>query len=320
MWRAELGAYLAGHGGEGAAVDELVESLRLDPRDAHALSTLGQLLASWYEPESHDAAAAAFRVVLALEPRNPDPWAMLGLYEESRGNVTDAIALIMMAAVLQPTDPTYYRRLADLWHLREGDPTAEEHAEAYASLSKALSPSEGPPHGMKELLGEFPTSPEDTRRHRRVVLLLAQAWMDVREADDVRLGEALVALDDLARGDLADSLPEASLPPYELGRLHRQVGDHEHLKLAIQYLEEASKCELPGGLDIPGPWLLDLADTYSDAERYEQAIEQYTATLQLAPERLSIETNRGRHAPKCEGKPTALGYKRAPSPGGATRV
>lgn len=305
VWCAELGAYLADHRDPGA-LDQLVESLRLDPRNADALSTLGKLLASWDDPASHDAARAAFRIALALEPRDPEPWAMLGLYENSYGQVGDATALMTMASVLSPTNATYCRQLADLWRQEERNSIAEGRAEAYAGLADVLAHPEGAHGGVDALLTAFSASPESIRRPKQAVLSLARAWMRVREVDDAGLGDALVALHDLGRGELAAFLPEGSLPPYELGRLHRKVDDADHLEQAIALLEQASTTELPGGLDIPAPWLLDLADAYADRNQYSEAIERYTATLDLRPEWLRIEASKGRLA-EVRGERPGLG-------------
>lgn len=317
---ADLGAFLARHGREDAAEEELVEALRLDPRNADAVWALGEMLASSDDPDSHHAAALAFRVSLAFEPRDPDPWVMLARYAESRNQIKDAVTLTTMAATLRPSDPQIYDQLAGLWaHRVTADGlAAEERVQTYTHLRQALEEAlaEGGPGNefrrVDDLLAALPVSEEGTGagHHQRAVLSWARAWIEARlheeEADALR--PVLGALDQLSGPAVANVFPEASLPPYEIGRLHSMVGGAEHQARAIDYLERATRRELPGGMAVPASWLIDLADAYAAAERYEEAIEAYSRALKVVPELLDVETRSGRRA-HVRGEAAGLGIQ-----------
>jgi Flp pilus assembly protein TadD len=173
-----------------AAIVELQEALRLDPRDADAWNTLGLSLAMH---GCSDEARHAFHSALSLRPSFFEAWANLGWLDVNAGRYADAEPALRMALALAPHEPLPRSQLALVLHHRrdfQGEVAEREivlgvapHDRfSWAALSAALTSGGHPKEALRvaEVGLELSPGEPDLIRLRDIAL----SRIDPRELDD----------------------------------------------------------------------------------------------------------------------------------------
>lgn len=96
-------------------------------------ASLLQRAVTWHNQGRIPDAAAAYRQLLAVEPRNPDALHLLGVALAQMGSPEEAIGLIRAAVKIRPNAPTVHCNLANALQ------AVKQYAEALASYERACA-------------------------------------------------------------------------------------------------------------------------------------------------------------------------------------
>ncbi|MGE0726287.1 MAG: tetratricopeptide repeat protein, partial [Alphaproteobacteria bacterium] len=162
-----------------------------------------------------EAAAAAFRTILALRPDHPGAHHQLGLIALMAGRPAEALPAIARAAALVPRDATIQY---DLGHALAGLGRLEEAADAWARaqrLAPALADAPANRGAALALLGRHDEAAQAFRAalaadpgHRRAAVGLAEALLRAGRLDEARIAcdRARTRLGALAELAVVDAL------------------------------------------------------------------------------------------------------------------